>query len=119
MNENRNDITFKAVLGTLSTLGFVSLILLPRLFSRMQAPGPRLEPGEMKARESSLEAEQQYWKAEEAASRGKCPVARRHFDRAEAHRHMADQRREKGDHTGFDLRDAVRQARREMEKCDA
>jgi len=116
---DENDTTLKAVLGTLSTLGVLSLILLPRLISRMPAPGPRLKPGELKAADASTRAEQEYWNAESAAARNSCSMARRHFDKAEDYRHMAEKRGKQGDRTGRDLRSAIRHARQEMRKCNA
>lgn len=105
---------FLSAVGSLGTLFF---FVLPRTFNRRPTYGPRLEKGEVTAGQATSAAEEALWKAEEAAAKGRCDVARRNLAKADIYRHMAKTRTAKGDRTGRDIRNAVRNARREMRKC--
>lgn len=107
--------TITALLGVLG--GVSALLSIPALFARMPTYGPRLAPGELKAGEASSRAEQSYWRAERLAVRGACREARRAWGKAEAYQQMARARAAKGDRTGRDVRDAIRQARDEIRRC--
>jgi hypothetical protein len=121
MQQESNRATVGIVFSALAAMGSMGTLLffvLPRVFARRPTYGARLGPGEVKAGEAASRAQAAYWDAEEAASRGQCRRAREHFKAGDAYQQMLERRQAKGDRTGFDIRDAVRQARREMdEKC--
>jgi hypothetical protein len=107
--------TIGAILGFLGGLG--AFLSIPALLARRPTYGPRLEPGEIKAGEATAKAEGEYWKAERLAARGACAGASRAWKKAEAYREMARKRAAKGDRTGGDLRDPIRNARDEIRRC--
>lgn len=98
-----------AALGT--SLWLLSRVT--RLFGPL--PGPRLERGELPARESSARAENAFWDAEQAAAAGRCGVAKRSWKRAQRYRNQAERRAEQGDRTGRDLKKPLRKARKQLQ----
>jgi hypothetical protein len=107
--------TITALFGVLG--GLTAILGIPALFARRPTYGPRLQPGELKAGEASAQAEKNYWEAEQAAARGQCSQATRSWQKARAYHHMAKQRAAKGDRTGRDLRESIREAREEIRRC--
>jgi len=108
---------FLGFLSAVGSLGTLFFFVLPRTFNRRPTYGPRLKKGEVTAGEAASEAEAALWKAEEAAAEGQCDVARRNLAKADIYRHMLKVRTAKGDRTGRSIRDAVRNARKEMRRC--
>jgi hypothetical protein len=109
--------TIGAILGFLGGLG--AFLSIPALLARRPTYGPRLEPGELKAGKAASLAEKNYWQAEQSAAKGDCNKAALAWSKAEGYRRMARERAAKGDRTGYDLREAVREARDEIrrQKC--
>ena len=107
--------TISTILGFVGTLGFI--LSIPRIVARRPTYGPRLQPGELTAGQASQKAADAYWAAEEDAARGKCKKAYKAFAAAEKHRMQAEEREARGDRTGRDLRDEIRNARAELRRC--
>lgn len=103
-----------AIISLIGAIG--ALMFIPRLLDR-PSPGPRLLRGELRASEASARAAKAYWAAEEAAARGNCETADRAWATGEWYRIQADERRQRGDNTGIDLRSDIRAAREEMRRC--
>lgn len=109
--------TLAAILGVLGSVGLI--LSIPRLVARRPTYGPRLRPGELTASQAAWRASNAYWAAEEGAARGNCRIARRAFEVGEHFRSRAEERGLRGDQTGRDLRNAVRNARAEIRRCHA
>ena len=107
--------TIPTILGFIGTVGFI--LSIPRIVARRPTYGPRLEPGELTAGQASSKAADAYWAAEEGAARGKCKPAYKAFAAAERFRVHAEEREQRGDRTGRDLRDEIRNARAELRRC--
>lgn len=107
--------TVAAILGFIGSIGLIMSI--PRLVARRPTYGPRLRSGELTAGQAAQRAADAYWAAEEGATRGNCDIAHRAFQVGEYFRSQAEERGLRGDRTGRDLRDAVRNARTEIRRC--
>lgn len=105
--------TLEVVLGALG-----ALYAFERLISLFPPPvGPRLKTGEVYGREATARAARAYWEAENAASRGRCDVAKGFFAKGEHFRTMAEDRAERGDQTTQDVRGSQRLARDALKLC--
>lgn len=107
--------TVAAILGFIGSIGLIMSI--PRLVARRPTYGPRLRSGELTAGQAAQRAADAYWAAEEGAARGNCQIAQRAFEVGEHFRTQAEEREMRGDHTGRDLKNAVRNARAEIRRC--